>query len=77
MEISNLKKSTTVCLAVGLILISLVCFGNAIGFKNASQRDYINQRPVGNNVYNYAVIFFGKEKGWENAPFLFCRKNDG
>jgi tetratricopeptide (TPR) repeat protein len=25
----------------------------------------------------YAVIFFGKKKGWENAPFLFCRKNDG
>jgi len=20
----------------------------------------------------YAVIFFGKKKGWENAPFLFC-----
>jgi len=25
----------------------------------------------------YAVIFFGKKKGWENAPFLFCRKKDG
>ena len=25
----------------------------------------------------YAVIFFGKKKGWENAPFLFCRTNDG
>lgn len=25
----------------------------------------------------HAVIFFGKKKGWENAPFLFCRKNDG
>jgi tetratricopeptide (TPR) repeat protein len=24
-----------------------------------------------------AVIFFGKKKGWENAPFLFCRTNDG
>jgi tetratricopeptide (TPR) repeat protein len=53
MEITNLKKSTTVCLSVGLILISIVCFGIAIGFKNASPRDYITQRPVGNNVYNY------------------------
>ena len=25
----------------------------------------------------YAVIFFGKKKGWENAPFLFCQKNGG
>jgi tetratricopeptide (TPR) repeat protein len=26
---------------------------------------------------NYAVIFFGKKKGWENAPFLFCRTAAG
>ncbi len=26
---------------------------------------------------SYAVIFFGNKKGWENAPFLFCRQNDG
>ena len=25
----------------------------------------------------YAVIFFGKKKGWENAPFLFCRTGEG
>ena len=25
----------------------------------------------------YAVIFFGKKKGWENAPFLFCRTAEG
>jgi hypothetical protein len=25
----------------------------------------------------FAVIFFGKKKGWENAPFLFCRTDDG
>ena len=25
----------------------------------------------------FAVIFFGKKKGWENAPFLFCRTEDG
>ena len=25
----------------------------------------------------YAVIFFGKKKGWENAPFLFCRTDSG
>ena len=26
---------------------------------------------------NYAVIYFGKKKGWENAPFLFCRTETG
>jgi len=26
---------------------------------------------------DYAVIFFGKKKGWENAPFLFCRTDSG
>jgi len=26
---------------------------------------------------NYAVIFFGNKKGWENAPFLFCKTSDG
>jgi tetratricopeptide (TPR) repeat protein len=26
---------------------------------------------------NYAVIFFGKKKGWQNAPFLFCRTEAG
>jgi len=26
---------------------------------------------------DYAVIFFGNKKGWENAPFLLCRKEDG
>jgi hypothetical protein len=25
----------------------------------------------------YAVIFFGKKDGWENAPFLFSRTDDG
>ena len=25
----------------------------------------------------YAVIFFGKKKGWENAPFLFGRTDAG
>ena len=25
----------------------------------------------------YAVIFFGKNKGWENAPFLFCQTDTG
>ena len=25
----------------------------------------------------YAVIYFGKKKGWENAPFLFCRTPEG
>ena len=53
MEISNLKKTTIICLSAGLILISIAYFGIAIGFKKASPRDYITQRPVGNNVYNY------------------------
>jgi hypothetical protein len=26
---------------------------------------------------SYAVIFFGKKKGWDNAPFLFCRTSEG
>jgi len=26
---------------------------------------------------SYAVIFFGKIKGWDNAPFLFCRTAAG
>jgi len=25
----------------------------------------------------YAVIYFGKKKGWENAPFLFCKTKAG
>ena len=25
----------------------------------------------------YAVIFFGNKKGWDNAPFLFCRTKEG
>ncbi len=25
----------------------------------------------------YAVIFFGKREGWDNAPFLFCRTPEG
>lgn len=29
------------------------------------------------NDDNYAVIFFGNIKGWENAPFLFCRTREG
>ncbi|MEA3328859.1 MAG: TPM domain-containing protein [Candidatus Omnitrophota bacterium] len=26
---------------------------------------------------NYAVIFFGNKNGWDNAPFLFCRTQEG
>ena len=55
-------------------------------------RDFINQqerrfeedvRTWGNKPYeiiddgNYAVVFFGNKKGWENAPFLFCRTDEG
>lgn len=55
-------------------------------------RDFTNQpdrrfdedvRTWGNKAYeviqdgDYAVIFFGKKKGWDNAPFLFCRTAEG
>lgn len=26
---------------------------------------------------DYAVIYFGKKKGWENSPFLLCRTDEG
>ncbi|WP_028583839.1 TPM domain-containing protein [Desulfogranum mediterraneum] len=26
---------------------------------------------------DYAVIFFGRRQGWDNAPFLFCRTPEG
>ena len=26
---------------------------------------------------DFAVIYFGRRKGWENAPFLFCRTREG
>ena len=25
----------------------------------------------------YGVIYFGKKEGWDNAPFLFCRSDEG
>lgn len=55
-------------------------------------RAYVNQpnkrfeddvRTWGNKPYeiisnnDYAVVFFGNKKGWENAPFLFSRTNEG
>lgn len=55
-------------------------------------RDFIAQperrfeedvRTWGNKPYeiiddgNYAVVFFGNKKGWENAPFLFSRTEEG
>ena len=42
-----------------------------------------NVRNYKNKPYNviqnekYAVIYFGKKKGWENAPFLFCKTQAG
>ncbi len=53
MEIKDLKKSTIVCILAILILIFIVYFGVALKFKNTSPRDYITQKPVGNNVYIY------------------------
>ena len=40
-------------------------------------RTYRNKsyQVIANN--KYAVIFFGKKNGWENAPFLFARTNAG
>jgi tetratricopeptide (TPR) repeat protein len=26
---------------------------------------------------DYAVVYFGKKKGWDNAPFLLCRTREG
>ena len=26
---------------------------------------------------DYAVIYFGRKKGWENSPFFFCRTSEG
>lgn len=26
---------------------------------------------------DYAVVYFGKKKGWDNAPFLLCRTHEG
>lgn len=26
---------------------------------------------------NHGVIYFGKKEGWDNAPFLFCRTDEG
>ncbi len=55
-------------------------------------RAYINQpdrrfeedvRTWGDKSYEiiqdkkYAVIFFGNKKGWDNAPFLFCKTKEG
>jgi tetratricopeptide (TPR) repeat protein len=53
-------------------------------FKNLPDSRYEEDvRTYKNKPYEviqndaYAVIFFGKKKGWDNAPFLFCRTADG
>jgi uncharacterized membrane protein YgcG len=58
MKMKALKNSTTLCIAVILILIPIVYFGAAFGFKNTSARDFITQKPVGNNaaIYDKADI---------------------
>ena len=53
MEITNLKKTTVVCILIILILIAGVYFAVVPLFKNTSPGDFITQRPVGNNVYIY------------------------
>ena len=49
----DIKKSTIVRILASLILISIVYSGIALIFKDTSSRDYITQKPVGNNVYLY------------------------
>jgi tetratricopeptide (TPR) repeat protein len=53
MKISSLQKFTVVCLSAGLILISIIYFGIAIGFRKPSSTDYITQKPVGDYTYIY------------------------
>jgi tetratricopeptide (TPR) repeat protein len=53
MEITDLKKSTIICILTILILIPIVFFGVVPLFKKTSPGDYITQRPAGNNVYIY------------------------
>jgi tetratricopeptide (TPR) repeat protein len=53
MEITVLKKTTVVCITVILVLIAIIYFGIASGFKNTSHQDYITRKPVGNSVYIY------------------------
>jgi len=42
-----------------------------------SIRKYANKPYEVIQNENYAVIFFGNKKGWDNAPFLFCKTNGG
>jgi len=53
-------------------------------FQNLPDSRYEeNVRTYKNKPYNviqnekYAVIYFGKKKGWKNAPFLFCKSQAG
>lgn len=44
------------------------------------EKDYRTYRNKSFQVISdgqYAVIFFGKKDGWENAPFLFARTDEG
>lgn len=40
-------------------------------------RNYKNKPYTVIQNEKYAVIYFGKKKGWENAPFLFCKTQAG
>jgi len=53
-------------------------------FRNLPDSRYEEDvRTYGKKAYEvlqndrFAVIFFGKKKGWENAPFLFCHTDNG
>ncbi|MEJ2057098.1 MAG: TPM domain-containing protein [Desulfofustis sp.] len=53
-------------------------------FTNQPERRFEEDvRTWGNKPYeiiedgDYAVVYFGNRKGWENAPFLFCRTAEG
>ena len=43
-------------------------------------KEYATYRSRGYTIRqsgDYAVVDFGKQEGWENAPFLLCRTDDG
>ena len=53
MEITDLKKSTIVCIIVIIVLSAVIFLGVALGLKNSSYPDYKIQKPVGNDVHIY------------------------
>lgn len=53
-------------------------------YTNMSDSHYGKEfRTYNNKTYeilmdgDYAVVYFGKKKGWDNSPFLLCRTREG